>query len=365
MSNKQIKVSVIVPVYNTEKYLDRCMESLLRQTLPEIEIIVIDDGSKAVCAEKCDQWKKRDSRIHVIHKKNQGLGFARNTGIEAANGKYLVFIDSDDYVESEMCKTLYEEAEREKADIVVAGYKKVYPNGKEEICNNERIPKVLKGKQVISVLLANMLGAPPNYYSDDYIGMSVWKNLYSREIVKKYKIRFPSEREYISEDIIFHIYFLQHVKKAVVLPDAFYCYCQNGDSLTTTYKKNRFYMVKKLYLYEEKLLKEIGAYEVGKLQLMRTFIANVRVCIMQEVAFGIKNHSVRDTKKRIKEYCKDRTVQHVLAQYPYYRLPFRQKIFSFFMKIQGANILFVLAAAQNYSNLNAGRTGSHVECVEY
>ncbi len=351
MSDRQIKISIIVPVYNTEKYLDRCMKSLLEQTLPEIEIIVVDDGSKATCAEKCDQWERQDSRIRVIHKENQGLGFARNTGMEAANGKYLIFIDSDDYVENGMCKTLYEEAEREHADIVVAGYKKVYPNGKEEICNNKGIPRVLEGEQVSSVLLANMLGAPPDYYSNDYIGMSVWKNLYSREIVEKYRVRFPSEREYISEDIIFHIYYLRHVKKAIVLPDVFYCYCQNGDSLTNTYKKDRFYMVKKLYLYEEKLLKEIGAYEAGKLQLMRTFIGNVRACIMMEADFGIKNHSTRTTKKRIKEYCKDRTTRTVLRQYPYHRLPFRQRVFSFFMKIQWENILFILAAVQNYNNL--------------
>lgn len=349
---KQVKVSIIVPVYNTEKYLDRCMKSLLKQTLSEIEIIVVDDGSKAICAEKCDQWAKQDSRVRVIHKENQGLGFARNTGMEAANGSYLLFIDSDDYVDKEMCKTLYEEAEKEHADIVVSGYKKVYHNGKEEICNNKGIPRVLEGEQINSILLANMLGAPPEYDSDDYIGMSVWKNLYSREILEKHSIRFPSEREYISEDIIFHIYYLQHVKKAIVLSNAFYYYCQNGGSLTTTYKKDRFDRVKKLYLYEEKLLKQMGIYEAGKLQLMRTFIANVRVCIMQETAFGIQSHSTKNARKRIKEYCKDRTMQTVLRNYPYHRLPLRQRIFSFFMKIQWKHILFILAAAQNYNNLN-------------
>src|SRR5699024_3376221 len=123
---KRVKVSIIVPVYNTEKYLDRCMKRLLKQTLSEIEIIEVNDGSKVICEEKCDQWAKQDSRIRVIHKENQGLGFARNTGMEAANGSYLLFIDSDDYVDKEMCKTLYEEAEKEHADIVVSGYKKVY-----------------------------------------------------------------------------------------------------------------------------------------------------------------------------------------------------------------------------------------------
>lgn len=350
MKDNQIKVSIIVPVYNTEKYLDRCMESLLGQTLRELEIIVVDDGSGAACAGKCDQWGKKDERIRVIHKKNQGLGFARNTGMQAAKGKYLAFIDSDDYAEKEMMRTLYETAEREAADIVVSGYKKVYRNGETEVCTNEGIPEILAGEQINSILLANMLGAPPDYYSDDYIGMSVWKNLYSRQLVTEHQIAFPSEREYISEDIIFHIYYLRHVKKAVVLPEAYYCYCQNGDSLTTTYKKERFAMVKKLFLYEEKLLKEAGAYQAGRLQLMRTFIANVRVCIMQEAAHGMKNHSTKAAKKRIREYCGDRTMQRVLREYPYGRLPVRQRIFSFFMEVKSANILLALANAQNHRN---------------
>lgn len=350
MRDDQIKISIIVPVYNTERYLDRCMKSLVGQTLQELEIILVDDGSQAVCAEKCDQWGRKDERIHVIHKKNQGLGFARNTGIQAAYGRYLLFIDSDDYVEKEMCHALYETAEREAADIVVSGYQKIYRNGEREICSNEGIPEILEGEQVNSILLANMLGAPPDHASDDYIGMSVWKNLYRRQTVMEHQIRFPSEREYISEDIIFHIYYLRHVRKAAVLHDAFYCYCQNGDSLTTTYKKERFAMVKKLYLHEEKLLKEMGAYEAGKLQLMRTFIANARVCIMQEAAHGRKVHRLREARRKIRECCRDGTMQRVLREYPYGRLPVLQRICAFFMKAQSADVLILLAAAQNYRN---------------
>ena len=109
-------------------------------------------------------------------------------------------------------------------------------------------------------------------------------------------------------------------------------------------------MVKKLFLYEEKLLKEAGAYQAGRLQLMRTFIANVRVCIMQEAAHGMKNHSTKTAKKRIREYCGDRTMQRVLREYPYGRLPVRQRIFSFFMEVKSANILLALANAQNHRN---------------
>ena len=189
-----IKVSVIVPVYNTEKYLDRCITSLVEQTLKDIEIILVDDGSKQKCREKCDAWVHKDERICVIHKKNEGLGYARNTGIEAAHGRYVSFVDSDDFIAPEMLQKLYERAEDTQAEIVIGGYYKKYDNGQEERFISEGIPERIIGPGVKKILLANMLGSPPDYYSDDYIGMSVWKNLYTRKILKNKDVRFPSER---------------------------------------------------------------------------------------------------------------------------------------------------------------------------
>ena len=101
------KVSVIVPVYNTEKYLEQCIKSITSQTISEIEIIIVDDGSKKECANLCDSLTKTDERIRVIHKENAGPGFARNTGIEAAKGEFIGFVDSDDYIKPNMYETLY------------------------------------------------------------------------------------------------------------------------------------------------------------------------------------------------------------------------------------------------------------------
>lgn len=97
MSNP--KVSIIVPIYNVEKYLDRCMASLLNQTLEDIEIIMVDDGSPDRCPKMCDEYAKKDSRVKVVHKKNGGLGYARNSGLDVATGEYVAFVDSDDYVD--------------------------------------------------------------------------------------------------------------------------------------------------------------------------------------------------------------------------------------------------------------------------
>lgn len=344
---KKIKISVIVPVYNSQKYLMRCLKSLICQSLQELEIILVDDGSQEECARFCDELEKMDSRIQVIHKKNEGLGFARNTGIEIARGKYVAFVDSDDYVDSSMYEELYEAIEREHAQIAVGGYRKKYGDGREEIFTNKGIPKILGGEQIYSVLLANMLGAPPEYYSDDYIGMSVWKNLYKREIIENYQVRFPSEREFISEDIVFHIHFLRHVDRAVVLDSPFYYYCQNASSLSTTYKVNRFEKIKKLYLYEKELLEEMEIFELGKLQLQRTFIANVRFCIMLEAARG--KYERKDAKRSIDRYCADEELQQVLRGYPCNKLPIKQRIFSIFMIHKNTRILYILACCHNKS----------------
>ena len=101
------QISIIVPIYNVEKYLDRCIQSLLHQTLKDIEIILVDDGSPDRCSQMCDEYAKIDSRIKVIHKKNAGLGYARNSGIEIASGEYIAFVDSDDYVDVKTYESYY------------------------------------------------------------------------------------------------------------------------------------------------------------------------------------------------------------------------------------------------------------------
>lgn len=125
-----IKVSIIVPIYNVEKYLDRCMESLLNQTLKDIEIIMVDDGSPDNCPKMCDEYAKKDSRVKVIHKRNAGLGEARNSGLKIISGKFVAFVDSDDFVELDMYEKLYTAAENMKSDTVYCGFSKYLSNGK-------------------------------------------------------------------------------------------------------------------------------------------------------------------------------------------------------------------------------------------
>ena len=119
------KISIIVPVYNTESYLKQCIDSIRNQSMYEIEIILVDDGSQDGCGEICDRYAESDSRIEVIHQTNQGLSAARNAGLDIARGEYIMFVDSDDWVEPDFCKIPYKLAERNQMDMVLFGYRTI------------------------------------------------------------------------------------------------------------------------------------------------------------------------------------------------------------------------------------------------
>ena len=123
-----INISIIVPVYNVEKYLNRCVESLVNQTLKDIEIILVDDGSPDSSPDICDEWEKKDSRIKVVHKQNGGLSSARNAGLRIATGKYVGFVDSDDDVELDMYEKLYNKATQYDVDFIVSDYIRINSN---------------------------------------------------------------------------------------------------------------------------------------------------------------------------------------------------------------------------------------------
>ena len=142
-------VSIIVPVYNVERYIKRCVDSLQGQTLQNIEIILVDDGSKDNSGRLCDEFAQQNSKIHVIHKQNAGQGLARNDGLNIAKGRYVLFIDSDDFIEPDTCEKLSDRMEREQADLCSFGYQIETPQGelfyraqlKEQCYENEAIRK--------------------------------------------------------------------------------------------------------------------------------------------------------------------------------------------------------------------------------
>ena len=132
------KLSVIVPVYNAEKYLDKCIKSIIGQIYTDFELILIDDGSPDLCPLMCDEWKQKDRRIKVVHKENQGVAIARNIGLDLAIGEYVTFVDSDDWLEPTMYLEMLKVLENYKCDVVMCDCTKEYENYSESYSHNIR-----------------------------------------------------------------------------------------------------------------------------------------------------------------------------------------------------------------------------------
>ena len=209
MENDIPKISVIVPVYNVEKYLDRCIQSILNQTLKELEIILVDDGSPDNCPALCDEYAQKDARIKVIHKKNEGLGFARNAGLNLASGKFVSFLDSDDWVAPAMYEALYRVAEKMKCDTVYCSLQYYY--SKDKIIPFEEVGQEVffRGRKSVDSFLLDMLAPLPSYRSDVKYMVSVCKAIYLRKIIEDNQLRFVSEKVVASEDMFFHVRYLK------------------------------------------------------------------------------------------------------------------------------------------------------------
>lgn len=331
------KVSVIVPVYNTEKYLEECISSITSQTIREIEIIIVDDGSREECAVLCDSLAKTDDRIKVIHKENAGPGFARNTGIEAAMGEYIGFVDSDDYIKPDMYDVLYNAALKNNADLVISGISFVGGNtfGKSGEYEEKHYfhKDTLFQKEDIKNLLLGVVGALPREPDDSRYGVSTCKNLFKRSVITDNKLEFLSERKVMSEDAIFMIDFIKQIEKAVGIPGAFYCYRRNDESFSKSYRSDRFSMVQSFINELENHIKDVCKREEYSLYLNRLIQGYGRILCSQEIMYAKEN----DIKysillERLKMICESQMISDALKNYPWYRLPRKQAAFAFAMK---------------------------------
>ena len=221
-------ISVIVPVYNVEKYISRCIESIMKQTYKNIEIILIDDGSTDNSGKICDEYSLKDDRINVIHKKNGGLSDARNTGLDIAKGKYISLIDSDDFVSKFFIETLYNTCKNENCEIAICEYERVYEE-KEEISDleNDNKVEIYNSKQMLQKI-----------YSKDYLITTVaWNKLYKAEILKN--IRYPVGKLHEDEAITYKI--LYGVNKVAIIRKKLYYYYYDINSIM-----NKKYNLKRL-----------------------------------------------------------------------------------------------------------------------
>lgn len=207
-------ISVIVPVYKTEKYLSRCVNSIMSQKHKNIEVILVDDGSPDNSPKLCDDLASKHENIRVIHQKNAGLSAARNTGIDNANGKYIAFVDSDDYIEKNMLGRLYQLAEKHSAQVAMLRYLEVTEKSKPGPLR-EKEEKVYSGEEVQMAFLELKID-------------SVCVGLYLKSAIQY--IRFPVGKT--SEDIPFNFFVFQNIERFVYVPEERYFYFYHTDSIS-------------------------------------------------------------------------------------------------------------------------------------
>jgi glycosyltransferase involved in cell wall biosynthesis len=345
MELTKVKVSIIVPVYNVEKYLLRCVQSLMNQTLKGIEIILVDDGSPDSSPKICDDFAIQDSRIKVIHKCNEGLGFARNSGLEIATGEFVAFVDSDDYVDLKMYEILYDKAKKNNSDTIFCGFNSVDTNNNINPVSEVASLTIFNSQKDVQDFLLDMIGTEPNYAIDRKYQMSVWHAIYSRKILEKNEIRFCSEKKFISEDIIFHIDYLKKINKIVVIPEPMYYYCDNVNSasLSTSFRKDRF--ERYVILYKE-ICSRLLIPDV-KNRANRLLIGYTRSLLFLVPYYDI---SFINKFKIIKDISNNYIWTQLFESYDYKKLPFYQKYVFICIKNRNNMIILVLTYLKYFLN---------------
>ena len=300
----RIKVSVIVPIYNVEKYLDNCIQSVQKQTLKEIEIILIDDGSIDNSLIISNEYAKKDSRIRVYSNKNVGQGLERNFGIKKARGKYIAFLDSDDQYKEDMLEKLYQKAIKNNADIVSGGYADIY-NGKiirEHSLKNE----VLDSSEKIKMAMLDLISYEKK---EGYFGcIAIWDSIFRRELLINNDIQFLSEREIYSEDLLFKLTAMFYSKKIILCNDIIYLYRINENSYTN--KINIDVLNRIINLYDNiniNFSNVLDEYSLKKRNINRVFFT---------LRFNIKKVSKsEDAKKFYKMITNNQKLMNIIAAY--------------------------------------------------
>lgn len=316
---QEVKVSVIVPVFNVEKYIDRCVESIVNQTYNNIEILLVDDGSKDAGGEKIDAWSSRDARIRAIHRENGGLSAARNTGIENASGDYLIFVDSDDWIHKRMVEKLVDSLEY--GEIVCCGM--IRTDGKKEVDIEWYAEKqVISGVDAVKLLVG-----------DSIFTSHVQKNIFPKWLFDQ--VRFPEGKVY--EDIrTAHKLFLQ-VNTVCILPDHYYYYFERSDSITNIAKLgNQIEWFDALNERADELSYMLTAEEKEKVCAQQAVV--VSLGIVQKQFSNAEKDIYKDRMMEIKSFLRKRETRKVVKEYA----TFSQYIYFLMAKIffYSANLIY-------------------------
>lgn len=299
-------VSIVVPVYNVELYLDRCAHSVMNQTYRDLEIILVDDGSPDKCPDLCDQISTKDNRIVVIHKKNGGLSDARNCGMDRATGKYICFVDSDDYIENDMIEKAVLIAEANQTQITVWGYYLDFVNESDDLIRRKIV-------QVNEKHIINHQCDWKEYEIKEYLGLSgyAWNKLYRLDYLREYNCRFEKGLSLI-EDNAFNKETFSNANNIMFLKDVMSHYIhRERETLGKAYYSDGFKLRRRMIDNQDTILQALGVGSEYRLKIRSNtsfynIYAEIRI-ICEKVNKYI------DKKKIVRELIECDYVQNILS----------------------------------------------------
>ena len=280
-------VSIILPVYNAQNHLERCIGSILAQTYRDLELIILNDGSKDQSLPVCEAFRAKDSRILLVDKDNSGVSDTRNLGLKLAGGKYIQFVDSDDHIAPDYTQHLVTAAEQNHADLVIAPYKMVIPAGVSK--PEQVLEKLQDDLGVMSVARPPEVREygflPAGIYDKDtfalrlmdkpasYFYSVLWNKLYRRDILTGNDIRFTSELRW-AEDLVFNMQYIQYAQTFVSIATPGYFYVQNPQSICHTQINPATLVQNKVqtFRYYKDLYTRLGMYEEVRPQLYKFLV---------------------------------------------------------------------------------------------
>lgn len=274
------KISVIVPVYNVEKYLNRCVDSILNQTFEDFELILVNDGSPDNCGNICDEYAQKDNRVKVIHKKNGGVSSARNAGIDTAQGEYIMFVDSDDWINENMLNDMYN-----------------MPDSDMKVSSIRMIGKDNSTEYIIDTKMYTQEDLLIGFFSEAFpiiCFCGPWCKLYKKDIIFNNAIRF---NEYMSlgEDTYFNLNYIKHCKSIYTSEQIYYYYMrENSESLFTKFRLNMYYDVRKVFDLKVKMANELN--------MGRDSIFKLKLSYIQSLIGNLIKMVDTNTKTEVKKY---------------------------------------------------------------
>ncbi|WP_287971006.1 MULTISPECIES: glycosyltransferase family 2 protein [Blautia] len=315
-----LKLSVIVPVYKVEKYLRRCIDSILEQNYRDIELILVDDGSPDWCPEMCDQYQKKDKRVRVIHQKNSGVAVARNAGMRMATGDYITFVDSDDYIDREMYLSMFEIIEQYQCDVVMCDCVKEFGTHKELYTHDIRSgyynEKQLKEEYYPHLLMMENVEYPATISN----WLCVFKN---KRGGKDFAIEYEPGIRY-SEDLLFGARLLRQADSFYYMKgQAYYHYCMNPESVTHKFVPDKWQDYQKLHRKIEEYFENDKTFDFQhQIDLcLLFFLYNAVGDIWREQSLN-----THEKRRMVLNILKDNKVKKMFRRINIFKLPISNKL---------------------------------------